>query len=100
MTANRQALICGVIALAMLVALGVTMAAAHSFYSLACCSNLDCGPTTGVKWSEAGWVIEATGETVPFNDMRIKESPDVQFHTCLPASWKRVRCLYVPGPGI
>jgi hypothetical protein len=82
------------------VLLSVQGASSHSFYSQACCDDRDCAPISDVRWTAAGWFVAATGETIATGDARIKASPDVQFHACIPSYQKRVRCLYVPGPGI
>lgn len=75
---------------------------AHSFYSAVCCSGKDCAPAplNTVHWSPAGWQVDETHETVPFNDPRIRFTPpgQPQFHLCIVPGQSRVRCLYVPLP--
>ncbi len=82
-----------------------TGARAHSWYSLACCSGLDCHPISpdAVQATRLGWKILETGEVIPYGDRREQYSQDSDFHRCkIPSgeSRGRTRCLYVPGAGM
>lgn len=80
---------------------------AHSWYSFACCSGIDCGPLPpgAVEASPAGWRLKATGEIVPYGDKREQQSQDSDFHVCrfgphaAPDKAGTIRCLYTPGAG-
>ena len=73
-------------------------------YPLACCSNRDCHevPAGGVKEGGAGYTLASSGETVPYGDRRIKDSPDGLFHACQQGGdvdAGRIICLFVPPRG-
>ncbi|ESR24844.1 hypothetical protein [Lutibaculum baratangense] len=76
-------------------------AAAHSWYPWSCCSDRDCKPVeaTAVRFTEAGWLIERTGETIPFEKARV--SPDGRYHICSAGGNPdgRTICLFTPGTG-
>lgn len=83
----------------------IHLAAAHDApsgwsYPVACCSNFDCRevPYTSVREGGEGYVIEATGEVLPYGDARVKDSPDGEFHWCSAAGAMdgRTICLFVP----
>lgn len=89
---------------AVLIIWSVQKARAHSFYEMRCCSgSLDCRPVPDGAISETptGYRINATGEVVPYNDTRIRQSPDQQFHWCSVAGEpdSRTLCIYSPGRG-
>lgn len=69
-------------------------------YPFACCSNQDCRPVpaSAVRERPEGYVIEATGEVVAYQDSRVRHSPDGVFHWCSVAGEARSRtiCLFVP----
>lgn len=70
-------------------------------YPLYCCSNRDCHQVrdADVKETSAGYVLVATGETVPYRDRRVKDSPDGMFHVCQQAGdfdKGRILCIFVP----
>ena len=71
-------------------------------YSPSCCSNLDCREVSSdaIKESPNGYVIKTTHEVLGYNDPRLRESPDGEYHWCsvggLPDS--RTVCLYRPMP--
>lgn len=75
-------------------------------YSIACCSGTDCravnSPRSGSRVTIAetpqGYRISTTGETIAYNDRRIKESPDGEFHWCSVGGSddSRTLCLYAP----
>lgn len=95
-------------------------AQAHDWYSGACCNDQDCRPavvatSSGVAINREverrpnGWFVRITNELIPFNDQRIKQSQDPNFHLCLMDTWHypqngsgagvqvpKIRCLYVP----
>lgn len=79
-------------------------------YDLACCSGIDCAPITTdrVRITEEGFVVEvAPGDhplikvpstyLFPFNDERVRFSPDGMYHLCVSAHDQRGLCLYSPG---
>lgn len=62
-------------------------------YPYACCSNYDCRPvdapgadrhhTIQINRSPEGFVISTTGEVIPYNSNKIKQtSPDGEWHWC------------------
>lgn len=69
-------------------------------YPFSCCSNLDCRPvaTKAISEKPQGYVINITGEVVPYTDKRIRVSPDGEFHWCSVAGKdsSRTLCLFVP----
>lgn len=70
-------------------------------YPLSCCSNFDCKQVANGSVSERpeGYVI-GTGEVVAYNDKRIRNSPDGEFHWCAHQSGVdagRTICLFVPS---
>ncbi len=96
-----------ILALAMLC--GATgIAAAHDAptgwsYPFACCSNFDCRQVDAAAIAERpeGYVIKRTGEAVSYGDVRLKDSPDGEFHWCSVAGApdSRTICLFVPPRG-
>lgn len=69
-------------------------------YPFSCCSNQDCRPvaTKAVSEKPQGYVINVTGEVVPYKDTRVRTSPDGEFHWCSVAGEEKSRtlCLFVP----
>lgn len=69
-------------------------------YPFSCCSNYDCRavPTRHVSERPEGYVINVTGEVVAYNDTRVRNSPDGEFHWCSVSgeSNSRTICLFVP----
>lgn len=69
-------------------------------YPFSCCSNQDCRPvaTKAISEKPQGYVINVTGEVVPYADARIRSSPDGEFHWCSVAGEAKSRtlCLFVP----
>lgn len=78
-------------------------ARAHEFYSYECCSDKDCFPLPegAVEATPDGWLIKASNVSVPFDDKRIKHSPDGRFHGCFLSGNpnQALLCLYVPEFG-
>lgn len=73
-------------------------------YGWECCSGMDCSVSGDKDISETpeGYLIEITGEVIPYGDKRIKQSRDEFFHRCTPggvATAPRSICLYVPDRG-
>jgi hypothetical protein len=94
-----------VFASVLLTSLGSLPAGAHEApkgwsYPFACCSGYDCREVASKAISERpeGYVIQATGEVVTYNDKRVRKSPDGEFHWCsvAGASDSRTICLFVP----
>ena len=76
------------------------MAPSGWVYPLQCCSNRDCRPVhgTGVAEGPEGYVLEETGETIGYQDPRLRDSPDGEFHLCVVGKQASARtiCLFVP----
>ena len=93
------------------VLLGAMPAAAHDAvataakpngwsYPFSCCSGYDCRevPQTSISERPEGYVIEGTGEVVTYQDTRLKDSPDGEYHWCSVAGKDNTEtiCLFVP----
>ncbi|MQW89491.1 hypothetical protein [Sinorhizobium saheli] len=69
-------------------------------YPTACCSNLDCRQVAGTAISERpqGYIVNATGEVLPYADSRVRISPDGAYHWCSAAgkAYGKTICLFVP----
>jgi hypothetical protein len=73
-------------------------------YPWACCSNMDCQQvqSSAVLEKPQGYVIQSTGEVVGYQDKRIKDSPDGEFHWCAHQAGLdagHTICLFVPSRG-
>ena len=75
----------------------------HEFYDPSCCDDRDCRPQITemvVGETPDGYHVEALKQTIPYDDARIRFSPDNRFHLCLyslgTGHGLAVRCLYVP----
>lgn len=68
-------------------------------YPYSCCSNFDCREVhdASVKETADGYV-PSNGETIPYLDKRVKDSPDGRFHLCTVGGKEdgRAICLFVP----
>lgn len=84
----------------------------HSWYDVACCSGYDCHvvPTAAVTATPSGWRVRldrgmhpfadrGIDEVVPYDDSRLRESRDGEFHACISAHSRTLLCLYVPPQG-
>lgn len=69
-------------------------------YPFNCCSNQDCREVADVPEKADGYHA-SNGETIPYGDPRVKESPDGKFHLCTVAGSDKGRalCLFVPPRG-
>ncbi|MBX3567297.1 MAG: hypothetical protein KF914_04520 [Rhizobiaceae bacterium] len=69
-------------------------------YPFSCCSGYDCRavPENAISERPEGYVIDGTGEIVGYRDVRLKDSPDGEFHWCSVAGAddSRTICLFVP----
>lgn len=70
-------------------------------YPFACCANFDCEaiPESSVIEGARGYEIRQTGELIPMTDLRVKQSPDGQFHWCAHRAGLdagKTICLFVP----
>ncbi len=69
-------------------------------YPFECCSGYDCRevPKKDISERPQGYVIERTGEVVTYQDARIHDSPDGEYHWCSVAGADDTRtvCLFVP----
>lgn len=73
----------------------------HSDYksltdSTHCCGKNDCFEFKDVRYTTAGWWIEALKELVPFSDTQ--GSADMKFWRCKRYDGSR-RCFFAPQPG-
>lgn len=73
-------------------------------YGSECCSAYDCSQVQHgeIVPTPEGWRVNASGETIPYGDARVKRSKDEFFHRCAPAgdmTSKRSICIYVPDFG-
>lgn len=101
----------GVIVLA--VTVGPAPAAAHSWYSRACCDSVDCRPVPNgtVRGGPNGWVVQFPGvppQVVPYSSTKVKPIPPEApvedrgvFHVCTHGGKPTgtVLCIYVPDGG-
>ena len=90
------------------VALGGCPARSHEAplgwsYPTACCNDTDCREVDASKVIEErqGYRVVSTGELVPHQSHKLKNSPDGLFHLC---TWKgrddtAVICLFAPPKG-
>lgn len=71
-------------------------------YPFECCSGIDCRMVSSERIEEStdGYVIDTTGEVIPYNDKRIRNSPDGMYHWCSREGKDTTPtlCLFVP-PG-
>jgi hypothetical protein len=106
-----------IMALAVLLALLVLLTAtlptnAHSFYDPKCCNDADCAPVSeaNLRPVKGGWRLHITpGEhpmvkqvidvLIPYNDPKVKFSPDGRPHACIGPNTQVVFCIYVPDYG-
>lgn len=69
-------------------------------YPFSCCSGYDCRavPQTAISERPEGYVIKGTGEVVGYQDTRLKNSPDGEYHWCsvAGANDSRTICLFAP----
>lgn len=75
-------------------------------YPFSCCSDYDCRAVSSgrngiVSERPEGFVINLTGEVVPYSDKRVRPSPDGEFHWCSKAGADdgETICLFVPPRG-
>jgi hypothetical protein len=72
-------------------------------YPFSCCSGYDCREVSQSSIGERpeGYVIEGTGEVLSYQDTRLKDSPDGEYHWCSVAGADNSRtiCLFVPPKG-
>ena len=71
-------------------------------YPWSCCSNQDCRqvPQDWVREAPDGYHV--AGETIPYGDKRLKDSPDGEVHWCAHQAGidaGRTICLFVPPRG-
>lgn len=83
-------------------ALLATPAAAHDAptgwsYPATCCSGVDCREVDHVQEGPYGYTVPS-GELVRYSDVRVRPSPDGEFHWCSVAGTNdgRTLCLFVP----
>lgn len=71
-------------------------------YATSCCNTVDCREVGSAIIGETkdGYKIKTTGEVIPHNDKRIKDSPDGKFHWCskMGRDDTETICLYRPPP--
>jgi hypothetical protein len=110
-TARRTAMIIlaviGLIFLWLLAALilmaSVRPSNAHSIYHYECCHDRDCWPLEDVEIRETpeGWLLVETGEVIPYDWPKVKDSPDGRYHLCTTTGdfTGMKLCLYRPPLG-
>jgi hypothetical protein len=80
-----------------------TPSSAHWLYSKECCDENDCRPLANSEVSilPKGYHTRSNDQTLPYQDFRLRKSPDGSFHGCfIGGDPKRLlRCLYVPEQG-
>jgi len=73
-------------------------------YPLQCCSGMDCRQIEGIDVGEGanGYTILKTGEVIPYHDLRLKVSPDGEYHWCSKEGKDTTPtvCLFIPPPGV
>lgn len=72
----------------------VALLLAHSFYSQECCSDRDCAPVEDGLVTERPDGYHYKHYTFPYQDKRVKLSPDGRYHVC--QNPYNVFCIYVP----
>lgn len=79
---------------------------AHDWYPYNCCSGHDCRPIEqdDVALTSAGFFVKESGETIPFNDPRIRRTPPEggsKYHRCSKGGKPEGEtiCLYIPDWG-
>ena len=97
-----------IVAVFAILLLGKMVAYAHEApkgwtYPLACCANYDCQevPQSDIGERQEGYVIKKTGEVVGYRDIRVKNSPDGEYHWCAHQAGLdagKTICLFVPPP--
>jgi hypothetical protein len=75
----------------------ITVALAHSFYPVECCSGYDCAPIDAkrVGFSAGGYMVDGL-HFVAQKDVR--QSLDGEFHACFPQP-NNLRCFFAPPNG-
>jgi hypothetical protein len=101
---TRLQWICYGLALSCGLAILPVIAFGHDWYPFACCSDKDCWPTESVTATASGWIIHTSGEVIPYDDPRVKDTPPEAsgFHVCHIGGdpTARALCLFVPGAGV
>ena len=76
------------------------LAATGWLYPPECCGDRDCHAVRAADVVETfeGYVVKETGETIAYGDDRVRQSPDGDFHLCIPRSEvsPSAECLFVP----
>lgn len=69
-------------------------------YPMECCSNYDCRMDNRVKVVPRGYQVPS-GEVVPFDDKKVRQSPDGEYHWCTGGGYNHspTLCLFVPANG-
>jgi hypothetical protein len=102
----RYFLILWLVAFLLSTILAVKMVPAHEApsgweYPWYCCSNKDCHPAQpgDIQEGPSGYTLTTTGEVVPYDDRRVKTSPDGVYHVCQQDGdfdHGRILCLFSP----
>lgn len=96
---------------------GRSVAQAHEWFPLSCCSEQDCMvvPPDALRVTTNGWQIVATGEVVGWGDARLRQTPtegEGQYAWCrhlrdkpatawsAPIKAGTTICLFVPPGGV
>ena len=85
------------IALLLTTPVAAHQAASGWAYPTECCSGKDCFEFPGEKIKETPRGYELpSGIVVPYNDRRLRSSPDGEYHVCANFVNKVLTCLFVP----
>lgn len=81
------------------VAMGATVAFAHSWYPAKCCSGTDCKPVpcdslVELKGGDMGYVDE-NGKAYRFAKEKINPSEDNECHVCIHATSDQPLCVFI-----
>jgi hypothetical protein len=100
---------------------GAHSAASGWQYPIACCASIDCGEISPaqVRETPSGYevtlspaqhlmLVETKIYEVPYNDRRVRDSPDGVYHACISRQFRgpngteggKLNCLFVPPKGM
>lgn len=72
-------------------------------YPSECCADFDCREVEAstIKEGKGGYMVSKTGEEIPYNDARVRNSPDGEYHVCSAGGvvTGKTICIFVPPKG-
>ncbi len=96
--------------LALCAALCASVAVAHDWYEVSCCSGYDCqqveeatitirpdGLLVTVDPSSHKMAFGPIEELIAYSDRRLRFSHDPNYHVCVSEYSQRILCVYYPG---